>query len=572
MRFRDCIEDNFFTQYVNRPTRNGNILDLVLSNEPDLVGALEVMDCLARSDHNMISWTVYFGGAQGGGDRETLDFRRADFESMREELRMVCWDELLVGDIHEAWVKFRDLLKSLERKYIPVRKVARRKPLWITNKAIELVRRKRRAHARYKDSKHPACVVANRRASAEVRRAKMNFEKKLAQNIKYDSKSFFAYVRSKSKAKVRVGSLRGQDGELMESGEEVAEEFSRYFGSVFSREDLDCIPGVERRYDLRTGGLNHIIITYDMVRRELRKLRADKSPGVDELSPRLLLHVQEEICYPLWRLFLLTLREGGVPDDWKRANVVSIFKAGSRSKAENYRPVSLTSQICKMFEALVRDALVGYLEANGLIRASQHGFRKGRSCLTNLLRFLDEVTDGLDGGGSVDVIFLDFAKAFDKVPHERLLRKMEAYGIGGEVLAWVREWLRDRKQRVGLGGCWSEWCRVLSGVPQGSVLGPILFLIFIDDLDDGLSSTILKFADDTKIYGGVDSWEDRNRLQRDLERLVEWADRWQMSFNVEKCKVMHLGGHNMEGVELCDEAAKVESGEGGARFGGDTEG
>ena len=123
---------------------------------------------------------------------------------------------------------------------------------------------------------------------------------------------------------------------------------------------------------------------------------------------------------------------------------------------------------------------------------------------------------------------------------------MEAYGIGGEVLAWVREWLKDRKQRVGSGSYWSEWCRVLSGVPQGSVLGPILFLIFIDDLDDGLSSAILKFADDTKIYERVDCWEDINKLQRDLERLVDWVDRWQMSFNAGKCKVMHLGGHNLD--------------------------
>ena len=152
----------------------------------------------------MISWTVYFGNDHGGGDRVVLDYRRANFESMREELRAVCWDELLVGSIYEAWVKFRDLLKALERKYIPAKNTARRKPLWITRRAVEAVRKKRRAHARYKDSKHPACVEANRRASAEVRKAKMSFERKLAQNIKYDSKSFFAYVRSKSKAKVRL--------------------------------------------------------------------------------------------------------------------------------------------------------------------------------------------------------------------------------------------------------------------------------------------------------------------------------------------------------------------------------
>ena len=134
----------------------------------------------------------------------------------------------------------------------------------------------------------------------------------------------------------------------------MAKEFSRYF--VRCSAGRTSIVFLERRerYELRTGGLNHIIIMYDMVRRELRKLRADKSPGVDELSPRLMLHVQEEICYPLWKLFLLTLKEGKVPDVRKRANLVPIFKAGSRSKAEKYRPVSLTSQVCKMFEVLVR--------------------------------------------------------------------------------------------------------------------------------------------------------------------------------------------------------------------------
>ena len=158
------------------------------------------------------------------------------------------------------------------------------------------------------------------------------------------------------------------------------------------------------------------------------------------------------------------------------------------------------------------------------------------------------MTEELDKGGSVDVIYLDFAKAFDKVPHHRLLRKLEDYGVAGRLLAWVKGWLLNRWQRVGVGGGrWSGWRRVLSGIPQGSVLGPVLFLVFIDDLEVGLMSEVLKFADDTKIFGRVDTEGDREVLQRDLDRLVQWSETWQMKFNVDKCKVMHLGKRNFGG-------------------------
>ena len=272
----------------------------------------------------------------------------------------------------------------------------------------------------------------------------------------------------------------------------------------------------------------------------------DKAPGVDELSPRLLLHFPDEILVPVCMLFEKSLREGQVPEDWRRANVVPIYKAGT-GKAKNYRPVSLTCQLCKVFEKLVRDELVEHLEGNGLLKGTQHGFRKGRSCLTNLLSFLERDTEELDDGGNVDVIYLDFAEAFDKVPHQRLLRKLERYGVSGRLLAWIRGGLLKRWQRVGVRGHWSGWRRVLSGIPQGSVLGPVLFLVFIDDLEEGLLSEVLKFADDTKIFRRVDSERDREVLQRDLDRLVQWSEVWQMRFNVDKCKVMHLGRGNLRG-------------------------
>ena len=164
-----------------------------------------------------------------------------------------------------------------------------------------------------------------------------------------------------------------------------------------------------------------------------------------------------------------------------------------------------------------------YLEKSGVITDTQHGFRTGRSCLSNLLSFFDQVSDGVDTGTAIDVIYLDFAKAFDKVPHERLMCKLTKYGISGKLLLWIRSWLNNRSQRVCLEGTTSEWMEVLSGVPQGSVLGPLLFLLFINDLDESIKSSLLKFADDTKILRKIYSAEDNRQLQEDIDTLLEWS-------------------------------------------------
>ena len=169
-----------------------------------------------------------------------------------------------------------------------------------------------------------------------------------------------------------------------------------------------------------------------------------------------------------------------------------------------------------------------------------------KSCGTNLLEFLESVTRGVDEGKPFDVIFLDFAKAFDKVPRERLLKKLRAHGVGGKVLQWIRSWLTGRKQRVVLNGKCSDWAEVLSGVPQGSVLGPILFLIFINDLDKAtrMVEIMNKFADDTKLGHVVITDKERDQLQQALDELCNWSKNWGMEFNVKKCKVMHLGHNN----------------------------
>jgi len=266
------------------------------------------------------------------------------------------------------------------------------------------------------------------------------------------------------------------------------------------------------------------------------------------MSPWLLKEVRDLLVTPLSILLRRSLDEGVVPDDWKIANVYPIFKKGVKSQISNYRPVSLTSQVSKVIESVLRDAIVSHLETNELIQDSQHGFRKGRSCLTNLLVFLDKVTGYIDEGYMVDIIYLDFAKAFDKVQHQRLLDKLLGHGIYGKVFRWIEPWPSNRCQRVCIQGKFSDWIPVISGVPQGSVLGPILFLIFINDMDKDLGSHIIKFADDsdTKVFCGISEVQDCEILQKDLASLQKWTEDWLMQFNVEKCKVMHIGRHNPE--------------------------
>ena len=235
--------------------------------------------------------------------------------------------------------------------------------------------------------------------------------------------------------------------------------------------------------------------------------------------------------------------------------MLPIFKKGSKTSPGSYRPVSLTSVCCKVIESIIKDDLVRHLKTNSLINKSQHGFTKNRSCTTNLLEFLD-VTKEVDNRKNVNVVYLDFAKAFDKVPvpKVRLLNKLRAHRVEWNVAAWIEAWLTDRAQRVVVGGKFSSWRAVLSGVPQGSVLRPVLFSIFINDLDCTATANqiIKKFADDTKVAQVINGPEETAELQETLNRLCEWARTSGKAFNVAKCHIMHLGQHNPKNMHLMD--------------------
>lgn len=270
-------------------------------------------------------------------------------------------------------------------------------------------------------------------------------------------------------------------------------------------------------------------------------LNPSKSIGPDGMHPKILIELRDHLAEPLAFIFNASLQRGTVPQDWKRANVSPIFKKGSRNLPENYRPISLTSIICKMMETLIRDRILGHMKDRNLLSNKQHGFITGRSTVTQLLNYLERCAKSLVNGGVVDSIYLDFAKAFDTVPHRRLLGKMEAYGISGNVLNWVKDYLNERTQTVIVNGETSYTAPVLSGIPQGTCLGPLLFVIYINDLLDNIESDGFLFADDTKIFRQISSEQDSLSLQSDIDNLENWSKTWLLRFHPDKCHVLTLG-------------------------------
>ena len=549
----EAAEDNFFTQHVDFPTLMSASTqpDLIFSSSSNLVSSVVNAGKLGNSDHTMLLITV--GGKPPTQDTTEMvpDWMKANISGLRDDLSSIDWEsELRDKDCESSWTRFQEIVDEMQAKHVPLKKRRKgRRPLWMNARIMRTIRKKRRLWKRYSQSKdyddHQAYKTVEKEVQRSVRQAKRKFERKLAKSAKKNPKEFYSYIKSKTSNKESVGPLKDGDSTTTENSR-IAELLNSFFSSVFTSEDCVNRPTPENLY----GGdspLHNVDITKEKVKKKITGMRVTAAPGPDKISPRFLKDVADIVASPLCLIFRKSLSEGAVPEDWRRANVTPIFKKGSKADVGNYRPVSLTSVLCKAMEGILKDAIMDHLISNELLGQSQHGFLAGKSCLTNLLEYLNVLTRLVDEGHSVDVLYLDFSKAFDKVPHSRLLDKLAAVGIGGAVLQWIQAWLTDRKQRVVLNGHASEWRPVLSGVPQGSVLGPLLFLVFINDIDgavDVTASVIFKFADDSKVLRQVESEEDRLALQADIDSLFKWSEDWQMLFNASKCKVLHFGKRN----------------------------
>ena len=349
------------------------------------------------------------------------------------------------------------------------------------------------------------------------------------------------------------------NGTTLHTDKEKATALNNFFVSVFTKEDASTHPTVCNR-ERENPTLTDINLSKDDIEKRLLKLNITKSAGPDGLHPRLLKETATSISTPLLSIFRKSIDNGKVPSAWKKASITPIYKKGSRKEVGNYRPVSLTAICCKLLESIVRQAVNEHMTKYNLLSAEQHGFTEGKSCVTQLVSVMESWTEILDKHGCIDVVYFDFQKAFDTVPHKRLLHKIKNCGIQGKVCNWIKSFLTDREQRVAVNGDCSEWVPVTSGVPQGSVLGPTLFVIYINDLPDAVHSCIKLFADDTKIYRHINSTADCQKIQDDIHSLESWSKQWLLKFHPQKCKVMRIGnGHPEYHYSMTDNTDEAKS-------------
>ena len=449
--------------------------------------------------------------------------------------------------IDETWTKFKEVIDEGVRRFIPLAGAKSTRKTMIPRTIRSVIKQRNKLWRLYRLTNRERdwenFKTVRNQVRSRLRVWEEDTEREMIRQFKGDKKKFYGYVKSKQKVRTTIGYVRTTDGILTTTEQETAQVLNRFFHSVFVNEgDYEPVDG--SRVDSEVADVD---ITEEKVMSMLEKLKEGKSPRPDAISPKLLRECKETLCYPLTKIFEKSLKEARLPSDWKLANVTPIHKGGDKTEPSNFRPVSLTSVPCKIMESIVFGQVKEHLTRNKVPNDIQHGFTAGRSCLTNLLVSLEEWTKAIDEECAVDIINLNISKAFDSVPHKRLINKMNWYGLRGNVLGWLTDFLLERRMRVCVKGSCSDWCSVTSSVPQGSVGGPTQFSLYIDDMVDGIDSRMIQFADDTKMWRRIHDRGDNLKLQEDLDRLCEWSDEWKLKFNTKNVKycMLDLGITNL---------------------------
>ena len=561
----DIMNDHGLEQLVHFPTREKNTLDLILTSLPGQFQEIHSPDKL--SDHDVVSGTLkVYIPPKKKPRRKVYLYHKGDFESMRKDVSDFARDRYFNGysdnrSVQENFDLITSFIQESADKHIPSKTSRSVSSVpWITPEIRRKIRRRNKTHAKAKKTGSSKLrskfETLRREIKADVKKQHDLYVDNLVGDIKANPRDFYRYINGQKKDTQGIPPLKRRNGNgVAESELEQADEFNGQFTDVFNKNEHSQVPLPNRSAPF----MNDIVVSAVGVIKLLKGLNPSKALGPDELHPRVLKELASELGPVFAHLFQQSIDTGEIPKEWSLANICPLFKKGDRSLACNYRPVSLTCVPCKLLEHIVCSNIMAHLDEHKLLSDRQHAFRKRHSCETQLITVINDWAKILDIGGQVDTFILDFEKAFDTPPHELLKCKLYGYGIGGKTLKWIDSFLCFRQQRVVVNGIKSDWAPVLSGVPHGTVLGPVLFSLYINDITTDIDSEIRLFADDCVCYREIKGTEDTVKLQEDIDRLGCWARKWGMRFQPVKCNIMQItrkwikninASYNLEGTIL----------------------